>query len=168
MADPQATLSIFAEVSVALAGFSGIVIAFGRRPTSSLSPLEIRRLSNLFILSGLALLLSLLGISLLHLELKDAGLLWRSASAIVVLLATPWLIWDVVRVFRLERSEMAEVNTYIVVIFDSLAVAMLLLQLANWIVMAESWPFFLALVLMVAGAFQQFILLVQMGFRDRS
>jgi len=30
-ADPHATLAIFAEVSVALAGFSGIVIAFGGR-----------------------------------------------------------------------------------------------------------------------------------------
>jgi hypothetical protein len=36
MTDPRVTFSTFAEVSVALASFSGIVIAFGRR--ESLSP----------------------------------------------------------------------------------------------------------------------------------
>ena len=42
---------------------------------------------------------------------------------------------------------------------------MLVLQLANWLVIAGAWPCFLALVLTVAGAFQQFILLVRMGLR---
>jgi hypothetical protein len=164
MPDPQATLSIFAEISIALAGFSGIVMAFGRRPNTVLNKLETRRLSNLFILSGFALLLSLTWISLLHLESIDMNLLWRGGSAVVVLLATPWLVWDVVRVLRLDHTERAQANTYIFVAFYSLAVAMLSLQLANWILIAESWPFFLALVLIITGAFQQFVLLVRMGF----
>jgi hypothetical protein len=58
MPEPHDTLSIFAEVAIALAGFSGIVIAFGRRSIGSLSTLEFRRLSNLFTLSGMALLFS--------------------------------------------------------------------------------------------------------------
>ena len=168
MTDPQSTLSIFAEISVALAGFSGIVIAFGRHPSGLLSKLEIRRLSNLFILSGFALLLSLLGISLLHIEFLSMDLLWRSASAVVILLAIPWLVWDVIRVLKLENSERAKVNPYILVTFYSLAVVMLLLQLANWVVIAKPWPFFLALVLIVAGAFQQFVLLVRIGINDEA
>ena len=47
-----------------------------------------------------------------------------------------------------------------------LAVATILLQLANVLFIMAAWPFFLALVLVIVGAFQQFILLVQMGFRD--
>jgi hypothetical protein len=168
MADPQATLSIFAEVSVALAGFSGIVIAFGRRSIESHSVLEIRRLSNLFILSGMALIVSLLGNSLLHVDLADVKVLWRSGSAVVFILATPWLIWDVQKVLRLEESERAEVSSLILIVFYSLTAAMLLLQLLNIVVIRESWPFFLALVLMIAGAFQQFILLVRMGYRDQT
>jgi hypothetical protein len=166
MADPQSTLSIFAEISVALAGFSGIVMSFGRRANSVLTKLEARRLSNLFILSGFALLLSLVWISLLHLDSIDTNLLWRSGSAVVVLLAIPWLVWDVVRVRRLGRAERLKANTYILVTFYSLVVLMLLLQLANWVLISESWPFFLALVLIVTGAFQQFVLLVRMGFDE--
>lgn len=162
MSDPHATLSIFAEVSVALAGFSGIVMAFGRRANSTLTRLEVRRLSNLFILSGFALLMSLVWISLLHINNVDVNLLWRTGSAVVFLLATPWLIWDIVRVLRLEPSEKAEANTAVFVVFYSLTIAVLLLQVANCWVISKSWPFFLALVLIITGAFQQFVLLVRM------
>ena len=55
----------------------------------------------------------------------------------------------------------------LIIFFDSLTVMMLLLlQLANWLFLKEQWPFFLALVLIIAGAFQQFILLVQTGIRN--
>ena len=154
------------EVSVALAGFSGIVIAFGRRTTRSLSKLEMRRLSNLFTLSGLVLIISLFGASLLHLNLSDLNILWRWGSAALFFLGTTWLVLDILKVHRLEKSEKAQVNPVILYIFNSLAVAMCLLQFVNWIFMRESWPFFLALVLIIAGAFQQFILLVRMGIQD--
>jgi hypothetical protein len=164
MSDPQATLSIFAEICIALAGFSGIVMAFGRRPNSVLTKLETRRLSNLFILSGFGLLLSLVWLSLLHIESIDLNLLWRTGSAVVVLLATPWLVWDIVRVLRIDRSERENANTYVFAAFYTLTFVMLLLQLANWVWIFESWPFFLALVLVITGAFQQFVLLVQSSF----
>lgn len=166
MPEPHETLSIFAEVSVALAGFSGIAIAFGHRSLGSLSRLEVRRLSNLFTLSGLVLLSSLLMISLFHLDLSSSSILWRGGSALLLLVATPWLAWDVIRVTRLERSERAEVKRSILYTFDSLAVGVLVLQLLNVIYIVASWPFFLALTLAVAGAFQQFILLVRMGIRE--
>ena len=165
MPDIQETLSTFAEISIALAGFSGIVITFGRRSTDALSPLEVRRLSNLFILSGMVLVLSLVGISLLHSGLNPEIItLWGSGC--LLLLVTPWLIWDVITVYRLERSERALINSYILHFFNSIAAGMLLLQLANVLLIRSPWPFFLALVLIVVGAFQQFILLVRMGFAD--
>jgi hypothetical protein len=166
MPDIQDTLSTFAEISVALAGFSGIVIAFGRRSIGSLSKLEVRRLSNLFILSGLVLVFSLLGISLLHLNLEDSNILGLWGSAAVLLLTTPWLIWDVINVYKLEKAEKAHVNPTILFVFYSLTVAMLLLQLVNLTLFKALWPFFLAMVLIVVGAFQQFILLVRMGLVD--
>lgn len=162
MTDPHSTLSIFAEVSVAIAGFSGIVIAFGHRSASAFSKLEIRRLSNLFTLSGLALTISLTGVALLHLNLPDPSVLWRWGSAIVFVLAAPWLAWDLAKVSRLEKAEKAGVNSFVLLTFNTLAFAMLILQLINSILIMESWPFFLALVLIIVGAFQQFILLVRM------
>ena len=166
MPDPHDTLAIFAEVSIALAGFSGIAIAFGQRSLGSLTVNERRRLSNLFVLSGSVLLLSLLGISLLHMEIADPRLLWRGGSAVVFMLTTPWLAWDMVRVRRLDASKKVDVNRYILYSFNSLAVAALILQLANLTVIMQAWPFLLALTLAITGAFQQFVLLIRAGLSD--
>jgi hypothetical protein len=166
MPEPHDTLAIFAEVAIALAGFSGIVIAFGRRSIGSLSTLEFRRLSNLFTLSGMVLLFSLLCVSLLHLNIAAPALFWSWCSAAVFTLGTPWLIVDVVRVTRLEKSEKSQINILVLIFFNSLAVSVLTLQLINWFLIKEPWPFFLALTLITAGAFQQFILLVRMGIQE--
>ena len=166
MPDPHDTLSIFAEVSVALAGFSGIIIAFGRRSSGALNELELRRLSNLFALSGMVLVLSLLGTSLLHVESLEPSTLWRGGSALVFLFTTPWLILDWRKVSRLHEPDRADVKAYILYPFNFIAVVVLLLQIANVFVLGKSWPFLLALVAAITFAFQQFILLVRMRFRD--
>jgi hypothetical protein len=159
------TLAIFAEVAVALAGFSGIVIAFGRRSLGSLSRLEIRRLSNLFILSGAALLISLLSLALLHLPVLEAPTQWRWSSATLFVVFTPWLTWDILQITRLEAAERAQINTPLIVIADALAIATLFLQLVNAIYLLQAWPFLFGLVVIIAGAFQQFVLLVRMAIR---
>jgi hypothetical protein len=166
MPDPHDTLSIFAEVAVALAGFSGIVIAFGRRSRGSLTPLELRRLSNLYASSGLVLFCALLGNSLLHVESLPAAHLWRGASALVFLLGGFLLFWDWSRVRGLEPAERAEVKAYILYPFNVVGVLTLILQLVNAFVLAKSWPFLIGLVFALTFAFQQFILMVRMGFRD--
>ncbi len=165
--DPHETLSIFAEVSIALAGFSGIVIAFGYRSVEVLSALEVRRLANLFMLSGFALIVSLLGMSILHVANTQPESLWSLGSGLVFVLGTVWLLRDISKVRGL-ASEGEPINLALVTAFDSLAAIALLLQLYNAFVMHEAWPFFLALTLITAGAFQQFILLVHMRIRVRS
>ena len=167
MPDTQSTFAIFAEVSVALAGFSGIVIAFGKRSLGALTSLEVRRLSNLFMLSGLVLMSSLLGICALHVDGLNPGRFWQASSAILFLIIAPWLCWDVLRLTRLERQERAQVNRVILYSFNALAVAVLLLQLANAVLLRSSWPVFIALTAAIGGAFQQFILLVRMGYLER-
>jgi len=167
MPDPHDTLSIFAEVAIALAGFSGIVIAFGRRSVGSLSTLEVRRLSNLFTLSGIVLTFSLVGVSLLHVDGVDPALFWSWFSGAAFIVCAPWLLRDVVKVARLEKEEKAQVNILLLTFFNSLAVIVLVLQLVNWLFLNERWPFFLALTLITAGAFQQFILLVRMEIREK-
>ena len=166
MADAHQTLLMFAQVAVAIAGFSGIIIAFGQRSLGSLTKLELRRLSNLFALSGYVLLSSLLGVSLLHVDTPAQDLVWRSESAIAFVLGTFWLIVDWRKVMSLDEAERAQVKSYIFYPFNLLAALALLLQIANVLLLGESWPFFLGLVAVVTFAFQQFILLVRMGFRD--
>jgi hypothetical protein len=166
MPDPHSTLSIFAEVAVALAGFSGIVIAFGRRKVGALTALERRRLSNLFMLSGMVLFMAMLCMALLHVAALETHLLWAGSSALIFLLATPWLALDTIRLRRLEASERADIKIYVLIPFNTMGVAALLLQVFNAFWLQEAWPFFLVLVVAITGAFQQFILLVRMGVRD--
>ena len=166
MPDAQATLSIFAEVAVALAGFSGIIIAFGRRSLGALSPLESRRLYNLYFSSGLVLFSSLLGNSLIHAESLDAALLWRGESMLILVFGFPWIVIDWFRVRRLDSTERADVKAYILYPFICVGLLALILQVLNVIALGQSWPFFVALVFVIAFAFQQFILLVRMGFSE--
>jgi hypothetical protein len=166
MADAHETLLMFAEVAVAIAGFSGIIIAFGRRSLGSLTRLELRRLSNLFALSGFLLLSSLLGVTLLHMEATDVRYVWRSLSGVAVIFGTLWLVVDCRKVTKLDEAERSQVKAWIFYPFTLIAVFGVALQAANVLVIAKSWPFFLGLFFVVAFAFQQFILLVRMGFRD--
>ncbi len=159
--DPADSLSIFAEVAIALAGFSGIVIAFSRNSVEAYSALEVRRLANLFMLSGFVLLSALLGIALLHTADLSSTLYWSMFSGLILLLGTIWIVWDIRKVRQL-AAEGASINTFLVVVFDSLASLALLLQLYNTIYLQQSWPVLVALTFITAGAFQQFILLVHM------
>ncbi len=165
MPDPHDSLSIFAEVSVALVGFSGIVIAFGSRSFGALTQLELRRLSNLFVFGGGVLLFSLVGISLLHTTV-DRSVLWATGSALLFGLGAPWIVFDWYRVRNLHASERAQVKGYILYPFNAAGVIIVLLQLGNTVVIHEPWPLLLALVFSVAFAFQQFVLLVRMGIRE--
>ena len=166
MPDPHETLSVFAEVSVALAGFSGVAIAFGRPAIGALSQLESRRLFNLFTFSGFVLIVSLLGISLLHIESVNESLLWRSGSSILVILGAPWLIRDWRKINRLSPEERLHVPNSVIYPFTVMAVVVIVLQIVNALKYGAAWPFFAALVLLVAFTFQQFILLVWTRLRD--
>jgi len=166
MFDPLSALSIFAEISVALAGFSGIVIAFGRRSWHDLTPLETRRLSNLFALSGMVLLMSLTGISLLHVGGLALNVVWRNGSAVLFAAGSLWLSLDWLRLRRLAPKEWADINTPVLLLYNVCAAATLLAQLANAVVYAQAWLFFLGLTLAIAFAFQQFILAIRMNHSD--
>ena len=166
MPDPHDTLSIFAEVSVALAGFSGIAIALGGRSLGSLTKLETRRLFNLFAFSGLVLIISLLGISFLHYETLASSFIWRGGSAVMFLIGVPWLFFDWRKVASLDSAERSQVPNSIFYAFTVIAVILFAVQLVNALFLGQAAPFFLALVLAVSFAFQQFVLLVRMGVRD--
>jgi hypothetical protein len=165
MPDPHDTLSTFAQVSVALVGFSGIVIAFGRRSFGAMTPLELRRLSNLFLFGGGVLLFSLVGMSLLHTTIEH-GRVWAIGSALLTVFGVPWVILDARKILRLDVADRAGVDRYIYYPINAVGIAMLLLQLANALVIHDSWPFFVALAFAIAFALQQFILLVRSGIGD--
>jgi hypothetical protein len=164
--DPYDTLTVFAEVAIALAGFSGIAIAIGRRTHGELSPLESRRLFNLFGFTALTLFTSLLGMTLLHVARIDDEILWRSGSLLMVLTGVPWLLVDWRKIRALSPDERAQVHPFVIYPFTALAVLTLVLQSVNAAFLGIDWLFFLALIVQLAFAFQQFILLVRSGIRS--
>ena len=65
------TLSTFAEVGIALAGFSGVVVALGRRAMGEWLPVDRLRSTTLVTLSLLLVVFSVLPLVLAPLELKE-------------------------------------------------------------------------------------------------
>jgi len=84
----------------------------------------------------------------------------------MVLTGVPWLLFDWRRIRALSPAERAQVHPFVIYPFTVIAVLALVLQALNAVYLGCDWIFFLALVVQLAFAFQQFILLVQSGIRS--
>lgn len=165
MPDPRATLSLFAEIALGRAGFSGIVIALGSRSQGRFTPLERRRLFNLFAFSGLVFGASLFAMTAQHVEALAPAVLWRVGSAVLILTGVPWMVLDRRRIARLTPNERAQIRGYVIYPFTALAVVALLLQAVN-LYLGTAWPFYFALVAQRSFTLQQFVLLVWSGIQN--
>jgi hypothetical protein len=104
----------------------------------------------------------LLGCTLLALTLLSAGLLhavvWTLSSVAWVALVPPFVVWAFSRASRVAKDDTVT-GTYRVVV-GAVVVATAAVQVANAAYLAEFWPFFLALaVLLILGVTQFFRLL---------
>lgn len=82
-------LLTFAELGIGLAGFSGVVVAFGYR--GSFERVDIFRFTSAFAIAILVVVLSLVPVALSHI-FANVALVWRLASLVAVLyflIATP-------------------------------------------------------------------------------
>jgi hypothetical protein len=70
MTSSLATFELFAELSLALAGFSGVAAAFGGRDRE-FSPIDRGRLDAIFLFSGASLAISLLVVTLVDAGFSD-------------------------------------------------------------------------------------------------
>jgi len=155
--DQVELLTAFIEASIALLGFSGLVIALGGRASGEWSLVEKLRLVNLL---GTGVIL--LGCTLLALTLLSAGLsqdvVWALSSVAWVVLVLPFTAWAISRGSRLAEDRTVGL-TYRVVV-SGVVLATAATQLANATFLQEFWPFFLALaVILILGVTQFFRLL---------
>ena len=164
MPDPVETLRILVEASVAIAGFSGVVVVFGRRATGEWSELERTRIRNLLGTSFTVLFLSLVALLLLHSGIEPKTT-WRVGSAAWSVSATYNLIL-VLRGHRSARGDPQRSSTISVVLMIGASVIVLGLNLANALVLGRFWPFLTALIWLFAGAcytFSRLLLLRRQG-----
>jgi hypothetical protein len=164
VSEPVDILSLFAELTVGLAGFSGIVVALGRRQSAQLSPLDQQRLANLLKHAFSALFWSLFTITLLQTAFP-AEALWRSASAGWALTGAIWLARDWSRLRALPRPERARVSRLQLVALDGAAVLTILLQVSNSVYLHAFWPLVVALSFNLLLAFRNFVTLLYSEFR---
>ena len=158
--DQVELLTAIIEASIALIGFSGLVIALGHRASGEWLPLEKLRLTTL--LSGGVVLL---GCAVLALTLLSAGLpqstAWTVSSVTWAVLVVPSTAWGISRGYRMPEDRTAGL-TYRVVV-SAVVVALATIQVANVISLQEFWPFFLALGATLILGVTQFIRLLWFG-----
>ena len=158
---PGDALGVGAQVAVTLAGFTGIVVVFGRRALHEWSAGDRFRLGLLLTLSIVPLVMCLLGILLLSTGLPSTDA-WRACSTIaaILVLGSNGLI---LRAFvRLDRGEFERVGGNRPLFFIFLSVGMLLvaLQIYNAVFLGEFWAFFAAVVTTMLICAWQFVRLV--------
>ena len=151
----ESILVVIAEISVALAGFSGIAAAFGRRQQRTWSKDERAKLANLLNHSGIALFASLVPLIFAQAGGFDAGL-WRVCSLLWVFFAS-FGIWFSLRNLQRSRREGAP-RTFPFSLAGFLA--LWFFQVGNALLWQMAWPYFLALTGNLAFALVQFMSLV--------
>ena len=166
MPDPTDTLMVLVEAAVAVAGFSGVVVVFGRRSVGAWSELERTRLGNLLFTSFTVLFFSLGALVLLHAGLSQPTT-WRIGSIGWSVLAA-WQIVSVARAYSaLSPSDPHRPHVAIPIVLLGLTTLLVGLNLYNALVGgAEFWRFLAALVWLLALAWYSFARLLLVASRD--
>ncbi|MFQ5515565.1 MAG: hypothetical protein ACE5FG_14205 [Myxococcota bacterium] len=164
MVDESDVLHTLAEVSVAFAGFSGVVAVFGRRDPTTWSFADRLRFTTLIESSLIALLFCVLPSCLFALHLSEEAA-WRTLSG----LFAAYLVFRGVhgprRIRAASSPETAEVSRGAVVIVLFLDGGGLLLNLYNVVLLGELGPFLAALLLLLTKAGFLFARLLLLSFR---
>ncbi len=153
--EPVELLTAIIEASIALVGFSGLVIVLGRRSSGEWSALDKQRLTLLLGIGFILLACTLIALILLSAGLSHA-VVWALSSVVWIVLVIPFAVWAVSMLVRISE----DLSLSYVVANLAVAAATVVVQVANAAYLAEFWPFFLALaVLLLMGVMQFFRLL---------
>ena len=161
--DISETLIGISEIAVALAGFTGIVVAFGSRREGAWHPGDRIRLGFLLEASLTAAGFALLGLLLVSTDL-DPETSWLLCSVL-------WSGYMMASLFTSRaalkgaRRNHGDVDRFANNITVTLFVVFIIIQLFNALVWREFWPFLGGLILNLAGAAMQFARLIRSAFR---
>ena len=159
--DPVDALTTAAQVSVALAGFTGVVAVFGSGYLHDLPPVDRYRLRLMVAFSTLPLLTSLGGLLLLATDLAWP-LVFNLCSAFVILFASVAIVfvWREVTALHRAREELGPGGRVMLYAGSVAAMVALLLQFYNLTTLHAFWPFYGGVVISVSAATVQFTRLV--------
>jgi hypothetical protein len=166
MPDPVETLTVLVEASVAIAGFSGVVIVFGHRATGEWSRIERGRFQNLLLTSFSVLFLSLLMLVLLHAGTAP-GTSWRIGSGIWSIIAIQRIVVTIRDFGRIPREDPQRPGIMVPITMLGVSILVVLLSLGNVFALMEFWPFLAAQVWLFGMACYSFARLLFSPGRSR-
>ncbi len=164
---PGELLGIAAQIAVALAGFTGVVVVFGENSVAEWSAVDTLKLRLLVTFSATPLALCLIGLLLLATAFAEATI-WCICSLLAFALAVPLSV-NLARHYRaIPRGEFRSGGGSVAIFLTSnlFGIAVTLFQLVNAFALRQFWPYFLLIVGQLIGATVQFVRLVL--FRPRA
>ncbi|HUE40813.1 MAG TPA: hypothetical protein VMO75_02705 [Chthoniobacterales bacterium] len=158
---PSEALSASAQISVTLAGFAGVVVAFRTRSVHEWTKIDKFRLQILLSNSALPFLLSIFAMVLSATKLSDQ-IIWRLCSLIAFVLtaATGQLLSHIYRAFSRDELKTSGSRPWIFYSSGLVGIAVTVLQIYNIILLQTFWPFFAMIATWLCLAMVQFVLLV--------
>jgi small-conductance mechanosensitive channel len=163
--DHSETLIGIAEIAVALAGFTGVVVAVRSREHGGWHPGDQLRLVFLLEASLSAAGFALLTLVLFHALPHSASTVWTVASMLWAVFM-PWSLYTSHRRIKDNQEKHGDIdkfaNRFVFVIFF----ALIILQLINVFFWREFAPLLAALCFNLAGAAMQFSRLVRSAFHN--
>jgi len=165
--DPTELLTAMVEASIALMGFSGLVVVLGRRSSGEWFPGDQTRLINLLGIGFVLLACTLGALILASAGLRDATV-WALSSVVWLTVSLPYAVWLSRRVVWVPPEPPAPrepAKRWAPYFGGGLAayVATAGLQVANAAFLAEFWPFLLGLAVLLIFGVTQFIRLLWFG-----
>ncbi len=150
---PGDVLSLTIEVSIAIAGFSGIVVVLGRRQAGEWTSVDRLRLRGLLNASFAPIGISGFALVLLASDLP-AETVWRVASALYAALFVLFFSHGMRQASNLPQGE---VNRLHLVVVGCSGVAVSLLLVVNAVSLAVFWPMAVALGFQLVLALVNFV-----------
>jgi hypothetical protein len=159
------TLVGITELAVALAGFTGVAVAFGSRDRGGWHPGDRLRLNFLLESSLTAGGFALLSLILLYGFPASVEVAWVVASLCWGLFM-PWSLYAAHRRIRENQDRHGDVDRVANRIVFGIFAFLVLVQIGNVFLWKEFAPFFAALCFNLAGAAMQFIRLIRSAFHE--
>jgi len=155
--EPSEALSTAAQISVALAGFAGVVVVFRRESVHEWSPIDKYRLRLLLMNSILPLAFCTVGLLLLTIKPVLPGI-WRWCSGLTLVIVLPFAITTSRGFRQLDPLQLQSVRGtgFGFYLFGILGAGAVLLQFCNIAIFNAFWPFFTGIVVHLLAAMFQF------------
>jgi len=155
-------LSSAIEVAIAMAGFSGIVVAVGRRGAGDFSSADQLRLRVLLTASGVAGAFAFAPFILLDTGLEE-GLVWRLGTAAQAVWFVGIMLYRRRQALQLGTIFVASPRRLVAIYLPAIALLML-----NTAVLGKAWPYVLGVIVQLFIGFMTFVQLLLSSWRTET